>query len=214
MGAVHVEPHLFSVGPFRDAVEGVVRPCARGACAPDHSQQLFPLPAQFTGLVRQVVDVHAVVGVRLHQHHGIGSPSQDADGAVDAVVGLFGDQHHVGVGLTNAVAPRVLVQAQPQFALGGQQGHQVAQGSAVTKDASAPLRQPQRLPHLIQEQMLQGRVGGSHLVNGLPVVEQVGQGAQHGFLRKGNRHLVAHVPGVVQLVGAFQHGVNGLLSGS
>ena len=161
----------------------------------------------------QVVDVHAVVGVRLHQHHRFRTPPQDADGAVDAVVGLFGDQHHVRVCLTDAVAPRVLVETQTQLPLGGQQGHKVAQGSAVTKDATAPLRQPQRLPHLIQEQMLQGRVGRSHLVNGLPVVEQVGQGAQHGFLRKGDRHLVAHVPGVVQLVGAFQHGVNGLLSG-
>ena len=137
--------------------------------------------AQFTGLVREVVDVHAVVGVRLHQHHGIGSPSRDADGAVDAVVGLFGDQHHIGVGLTNAVAPRVLSGAAPACAE-RPAGHRCP-SSAVTAPPHPPATPA--LPHLIQEQMLQGRVGRSHLVDGLPVVEQVGQGAQHGFCGKG-----------------------------
>ena len=62
--------------------------------------------------------------------------------------------------------------------------------------------------------MFQGRVRGPHLVNGLSVVEQVSQGAQHGFLRKRDSHLVAHVPRVVQLVGALQHGLDGFVPGS
>ena len=111
------------------------------------------------------------------------------------------------------MAPRVLVEAHPKLALGGKKGHQVAQGSAVAEDTSALLRQPERCAHFVQENVFQGCVGGPHLVDRLPVVEQVGQGTQHGFLRERDGHLVAHVPRVVQLVGAFQDGINGLITG-
>ena len=111
------------------------------------------------------------------------------------------------------MAPGVLVEAHPKLALGGKKGHQVAQGSSVAEDTSAFLRQPQRFAHLVQEHVFQGGVGGPHLVDRLPVVEQVGQGTQHGFLRERDGHLVAHVPRVVQLVGAFQNGTNGLITG-
>ena len=92
-----------------------------------------------------------------------------------------------------------------RLALGGE-GPPSCQGSSVAEDTShssgktsvCPPRSRARVP---------GCVGGPHLVNRLPVVEQVGQGTNMASCGNRTATAVAHVPRVVQLVGRSTAGL-------
>ena len=202
VGAVHMKPQAFALGEIREQIQVIVSPAAGGAGAAHHRHHATATGLQLRQRLIQAFCCDVVSVIRRNQAHAFRAPTHDPDRPVHAVVRLFRHEHSSLTVIS--VRPRVVLRAcMPPP--GRQQGHQVGECPPVTHHATTPLRQSHVKANPRHQHLFHRRIGRTHFIDGSAVVEQVGHHAHERPVRKRHRHLVSHVPRVLQAVGSRHH---------